>query len=114
LVEPRWVEKAAAQEATTPGTTGMTMGGNTGGDMKGGSMGGSMGNFGGRTGSQGMTRNGFHLQRYVDTNDQARHMPVAMVVIAEEDFIHEFLAAFASSRLRTQTLQYPWHHGREK
>jgi len=114
LVEPRWVEKAAAQEATTPGTgTSMSMGGNTG-DMKGGGTMPMMGGVGGRTGSQGMTRNGFHLQRYIDTNDQVRHMPVAMVVIADEDFIHEFLGAFANSRLRTQTLQYHWHHVREK
>ncbi len=70
--------------------------------------------MGATSGSQGQTKNGFTLARYFDTNEQVRHMPVAMVVVVDEDFMHEFLGALANCRLRMQTLQYHWHHVREK
>ncbi len=41
-------------------------------------------------------------------------MPVGLAVIMDEDQIPEFLAAFANSRLRIQTLQCHWRHTREK
>jgi len=86
---------------------------------EGKAMGGMMGSFGG--GQTQQTKNGLELNRYTDPEDKlanrlnpVRHMPVAMVVIMDEDQIHEFLGAFANSRLRIQTLQCHWHHTREK
>jgi|GEM_PF-5149000 len=108
LVEPRWITKAAPGDANAPPAPGVGIkpmpgeGGNTMAAMLGAS------------GSQGQTKNGFTLARYFDANEQVRHMPVAMVVVVDEDFMHEFLGAFANCRLRMQTLQYHWHHVREK
>jgi hypothetical protein len=51
--------------------------------------------------------------RYTDSNEQVRHMPVAMQVIVTEDAMADFLAAFANSTLRIQTLQYHWEHSHD-
>jgi hypothetical protein len=61
-----------------------------------------------------MTKNGLGILRYVDVTPQVRHMPVGMAVIMDEDQIPLFLAAFANSKLRMQTLQCHWRHTREK
>jgi hypothetical protein len=60
------------------------------------------------------TKNGFSTARYLDISDQLRHIPVGMAVIIDEDQVPEFLAAFANSKLRIQTLQCHWRHTREK
>jgi hypothetical protein len=60
------------------------------------------------------TRNGFPLDRYVDRNENVRHMPVGLVVIADEDHIPDLLAAVANSKLRIQTTQVHWVHYRNK
>ena len=121
LVQPRWVEKpAAADAAAAPGAVPGTAPGTAPAGLPGqermmgaGGPGSTMLGFGSNAG-QGLTKNGFTLARYFDTNEQVRHMPVAMVVVVDEDFIHEFLGAFANCRLRIQTLQCHWHHIREK
>jgi hypothetical protein len=114
-VEPRWITKAAPGDANAPapapGAVGKPMPGE-GGNERGANPLGAM--MLGQAGGQGQTKNGFTLARYFDTNEQVRHMPVAMVVVVDEDFMHEFLGAFANCRLRMQTLQYHWHHVREK
>jgi hypothetical protein len=111
LVQPRWIEKAApgdANAAPAPGVGSKPIPGEVGNERN------TMAAMMGAGGSQGQTKNGFTLARYFDTNEQVRHMPVAMVVVVDEDFMHEFLGAFANCRLRMQTLQYHWHHVREK
>jgi hypothetical protein len=118
LIKPLWItkaEEAATQQAgadpaaqPAPPAEGKFTGG------AGGTMPGFMG--GGRQGGAGgaVSKNGLVLNRYTDANSQVRHMPVAMVVIVDEDHIPEFLAAFANSRLRIETLQMHWNHIREK
>src|SRR5260370_12717736 len=58
------------------------------------------------------TQNGLAINRYTDYSDQVRHMPVAMVVIVDEEHLPELLAAFVNSKLRIQITQYHWHHCR--
>jgi hypothetical protein len=60
------------------------------------------------------TLNGYPLDRYVDRNEQVRHMPVGLVVIADEERIQDLLAAVANSKLRIQTTQVHWVHFRNK
>ncbi|HLJ92409.1 MAG TPA: hypothetical protein VKU02_04370 [Gemmataceae bacterium] len=59
------------------------------------------------------TLNGMEINRYTDVSDQVRHMPVAMVVIVDEERLPELLAAFVNSRLRIQVTQYHWQHCRD-
>jgi hypothetical protein len=130
LRPPPWIEKATA-DTTAPsgGSTGVPSGGAMSGappEMKGSMdamMRGGGAKFGGGSGGQGgdKSKNGLELNRYTDPDDKlanrlnpVRHMPVAMVVILDEDQIHEFLGAFANSKLRIQVLQCHWHHTREK
>ena len=132
LRPPPWIEKATADTTAPAGaTSGVPAGGAMGGapaDMKGSMMnmmsGGKPGAGigGGGGGGQGDTsKNGLQLNRYTDPDEKlanrlnpVRHMPVAMVVILDEDQIHEFLGAFANSKLRIQVLQCHWHHTRDK
>ena len=60
-----------------------------------------------------MTLNGLIINRYTDVSDQVRHMPVAMVVVVDEEHLPELLAAFVNSKLRIQITQYHWQHCRE-
>jgi hypothetical protein len=60
------------------------------------------------------TQNGLEINRYTDYSDQVRHMPVAMVVIVDEEHLPELLAAFVNSKLRIQITQYHWQHCRER
>jgi hypothetical protein len=59
------------------------------------------------------TLNGLTINRYTDVSDQVRHMPVAMVVVVDEEHLPELLAAFVNSKLRIQITQYHWQHCRE-
>jgi hypothetical protein len=130
LQPPPWIEKATTETAPSTGATpgaapGAPSGGPTGGggDIKN-SMAMMMGGMrpgGGGSGQGGTSKNGLQLNRYTDPEDKlanrlnpVRHMPVAMVVIMDEEQIHEFLGAFANSKLRIQVLQCHWHHTREK
>jgi hypothetical protein len=60
------------------------------------------------------TLNGLEINRYTDVGDQVRHMPVAMVVVVDEEHLPELLAAFVNSKLRIQVNQYHWHHCRDR
>lgn len=62
----------------------------------------------------GTTLSGLQLERYTDVSAAVRHMPVAMVVVADEEDLPELLAAFVNSRLRIQITQYHWHHCRDR
>jgi hypothetical protein len=116
LVKPRWI-KAPPTDATADANGGAPDGASSG--PPGGKFGmmGMMGMMGGGPGGSAggeTSLNGLQLLRYTDTNEQVRHMPVAMVVILDEDGIPDFLAAVANSRLRMQTLQIHWQHTPEK
>jgi hypothetical protein len=113
LKKPAWVEKAAAAADSGGGASG----GNEPPDAVkkfGGPMGGMGGTMPGSSSGGEFTKNGLPLNRYTDTAEAVRHMPVGMVVIVEEEHIPEFLGAFANSILRIQTLQCHWHHTKEK
>lgn len=60
------------------------------------------------------TRYGLRIKRYTDYNEQVRHMPIGMVVIADAEHMSELLSAFANSRLRVQITQTHWQVSREK
>lgn len=115
LKPPRWYtppvdETPAGGEA--PGMPGGGMGSKlkdmTGGDGPGG-PGGMMG-----AGASLVSKNGMVLNRYIDTNEQVRHMPVGMVVVADDEHLSELLSAFSNSRLRIQVTQCHWQVCREK
>lgn len=59
------------------------------------------------------TLNNLDINRYTDVSDQVRHMPVAMVVVVDEEHVPELLAAFVNSKLRIQITQYHWQHCRD-
>jgi hypothetical protein len=71
---------------------------------------GMMGMAGGTAASGDVTKHQLQLRRYTDTNEQVRHMPVALVVVMDEANIPDFLAAVDNSKLRIQLLQFHWHH----
>jgi hypothetical protein len=60
------------------------------------------------------TAAGLSINRYVDANDQVRHMPVAMALLVREDNIPDVLAAFTNSQLRIEVTQFHWHHSRDR
>jgi hypothetical protein len=61
----------------------------------------------------GTTLSGLRLDRYTDVSAAVRHMPVAMVMVVDEEHLPELLAAFVNSKLRIQVTQYHWHHCRD-
>ena len=65
-------------------------------------------------GASAVTKNGLNLYRYIDTNEQVRHMPVGMVVVADDEHLAELLSAFSNSRLRIQVTQCHWQVCRDK
>jgi hypothetical protein len=62
----------------------------------------------------GTTPAGLLLERYADVSESVRHMPVAMVVVVDEEDLPQVLAAFVNSKLRIQITQYHWHHCRDR
>jgi hypothetical protein len=68
----------------------------------------------GNTADSSTTKNGLIINRYLDTNEQVRHLPVGLVVVADEDLMAYLLGAFTNSKLRIETTQYHWTHIREK
>ncbi|MCS7022921.1 MAG: hypothetical protein NZU63_13965 [Gemmataceae bacterium] len=53
-------------------------------------------------------------RRYVDITDQVRRMPVAMVVVVDQDYMQDVLLALANSPLRFQVTQVTWSRFRGK
>jgi hypothetical protein len=110
---------AKAAEATpaapAPGAPGTPPSGALPGMPEGG---GSMGMYGqmnqrgaaGAAGDGDTTPNGLVRNRYLDSTNQVRRMPVGMVLVIDQQYIPEVLAAFTNSRLRIQTTQLHWQH----
>jgi hypothetical protein len=118
LKPPRWytppVEETAPGADGAPG--GPPIGGAMANKMKEMGMGGDGPAGPGGMGAMGspVTKNGMILNRYIDTNEQVRHMPVGMVVIADDEHLSELLSAFSNSRLRIQVTQCHWQVCRDK
>jgi hypothetical protein len=112
LKPPRWYTPPVVE--TDPSATGGEGGAGLGGPGKFASMGMAM--PGGGTGAQASltSKNGLLLNRYIDSNDQVRHMPVGMVVVADDEHLSELLSAFTNSRLRIQVTQCHWQVFRDK
>jgi len=107
---------AGAADATSP-VPGAVPGSPPGGasDAPSGAPAG-MGAFGaGGTQEASKSKNGLERYRYIDVaaNGPVRRMPVAMVLIVDQNHIAEALAAFANSRLRIQTVQAHWQRAHE-
>ncbi len=113
LKPPRWYVPPVTEEAAA----GDGAGGPSGGlSAKQSMMGmGGMGPGGpGGPGAALLTLNGLTLNRYIDANEQVRHMPVGMVVIADDEHLAELLSAYTNSRLRIQVTQCHWQVCRDK
>jgi hypothetical protein len=64
-------------------------------------------------GSSTATPSGLAINRYIDRNEQVRHMPVAMALVVKEENIPDVLAAFTNSKLRIEVTQFHWDHFRD-
>src|SRR5262249_2539749 len=53
------------------------------------------------------------LLRYISVTEHVRHMPIAVVLIADQSHVQDVLSAFANSRLRFQTTQVRMLHRRD-
>lgn len=108
------IQKAQAEAAESNENAGGTAGPPGVGQptMAGGGGPPSQGGTGGNRNTM-MTPNGLIRNRYIDTNDQVRRMPVGMVVVVDQANVQDFLAAFANARLRIQTTQFHLQHFRE-
>jgi hypothetical protein len=83
--------------------------GNMGGEDRGGGFGGG----GGYTGTSGdSTPNGLRRDRYLQTTETSRALPVGLVLIVDQSNIQDVLVALADSRLRIQTTQVAFQHVR--
>ncbi len=53
----------------------------------------------------------YHLERnrYLMATEQARHLPIAMVLVVEPEHVNDVLIAVANSPLRIQTTQVAFH-----
>jgi hypothetical protein len=56
------------------------------------------------------TKNGVERKRYVEVTSQVRRMPVAMIVLIDQDHMQDLLRSLANSKLRMQTTQVYWNH----
>jgi hypothetical protein len=45
-------------------------------------------------------------RRYIDVSDQVRRIPVAMVIVVDQDYERDLLVALANSKIRFQVTQY--------
>jgi hypothetical protein len=111
LKPPRFIAAAAAAE----GADAAAAGGDTGatGAVTSASGAGGVPQPGGGLQGSTQTKNGLETSRYTDVGEQVRHMPVAMVVVVDEEHLPELLAAFVNSKLRIQVNQVHWQHCRE-
>jgi hypothetical protein len=64
--------------------------------------------------AKGGNEMGFVKNRYIETTDQVRRMPIGMVLIVDQSHVQDVLTAFAKSRLRFQTTQVEWKRYRGK
>lgn len=115
LKPPRWYKSADSADPSAPagGTEpGMSTGGT--GTSDSGGPGGSMMMGSGTGGSALTSKNGLLINRYTDANEQVRHMPVAVVLIVDEDHVPEVLSAFANAKLRVQITQVHWQRTRDR
>jgi hypothetical protein len=66
---------------------------------------------GGLGGVQGAATEVYGLEknRYIIATEQSRHLPIAMVLVVEENHINDVLIAIASSPLRIQATQIAFH-----
>ena len=108
LIGPRFITQAAAEAKQGAETAAPQAG--EGGRGRFGSSEGGVGPGGGASSST--TLSGLTIQRYIDANEQVRHMPVAMTLIVKEENIPDVLAAFTNSKLRIQVTQFHWQHYR--
>jgi hypothetical protein len=53
-------------------------------------------------------------RRYVDVTDQVRRMPVALVIVVDQDYMQDVLLSLANSPLRFQVTQVTWNRFRGK
>lgn len=63
-------------------------------------------------GAKGTGELGLVRDRYLETSDQVRRMPIALVLIVDQAHVQDVLTAFAKSRLRFQTTQVEWRRYR--
>jgi hypothetical protein len=122
LVAPEWYpapEPAAAAGMMPGGPPGMP--GGEGGEMGMGGPGGPPGMpgmgaavaGGAKTGSPRAVLDG-NRERYLQVTKQVRRMPVALVLVIDQMYVTDALAAFANSALRFQVTQYHWTRFRGK
>jgi hypothetical protein len=98
------------KDDTAAADTGAVGGIGPGGGM--GPMGGTFPPPGmiGAAGQNGATLGTVERNRYVDLSDQCRRMPVALVLIIDQDHLPDVLTAVANSKLHTWVTQYEWQH----
>jgi hypothetical protein len=53
-------------------------------------------------------------RRYIDVTDQVRRMPVALVLVVDQDYMQDVLLSLANSPLRFQITQVSWNRFRGK
>jgi hypothetical protein len=100
-------DRASAMQKAMGGRGGKF--GNMGGEDRGGGAGG----FGGYTDTSGdRTPNGLRRDRYLQTTETSRALPVGLVLIVDQSNIQDVLIALADSRLRVQTTQVAFQHVR--
>jgi hypothetical protein len=108
--------KPAENQEEASGNTGSTRGsGNNAMDqaMKSGMerMGSGGGGGGGDSTPNGLVRNRY-LNKPSAPNEAVRRIPVAMVLVMDESYLQDLLAAVANSRLRVQADLVEWQHWR--
>ena len=113
-----FAELAAQQEAAQApageegGLGGPTSFGSSSGDGPGGRPG--LGGLGGATagGTPEAILNA-NLARYVEATEQVRRRPVAVVLVLDQIYLQDALAAYANSDLRFQVTQFHWERFRD-
>jgi hypothetical protein len=119
LMMTKFSDKAEADAAgSAAGTSGGSAGGTAGSAAGGGlsqfsgagtGTGGGSTSFSGSSSKGGVTPNGIARARYIDRTDQVRRVPVAIVMVIDQSYTQDLLAAFSnSSQLRFQITQYHW------
>src|SRR5262249_5219592 len=106
-LQPKQIGKKE-EEATPSAAPPSSERGGMGGMMPAGEMPGMTTSGGNASGT--LTPNGLEKSRYLDVSDQARRMPVAMVLVVDQSYVQEVLTAVANSRLRMWTTQWEWQH----
>ena len=97
------------------GGVGEPMGsGSSSGGVGGRSVPGGPGGFGGATaGGTPESILNANLARYVEATEQVRRRPVAVVLVLDQIYLQDALAAYANSDLRFQVTQFHWERFRD-